>query len=344
MRCLALILPLLAPAAAEEVLLHEERAWRGVVEVASVSREPAQGHGRERQRERVEFVLLTRPPRRTIGRARLPLQMREGRGLYELSVDLREGRGEEALVRKGRGAGRLHPRVGGYVEPGTGRYRLRVQATPRNLVARTTLSGMSQGRFATWRSITARQPFLTSFDVEGTATRHGRLLVGTKTFVDRRAPLPRRVEVTWRIERIDPVVQGRVVNHLGEPVAGLQVLARTTNAERRRQRLPPLLREARTDEEGRFRIGVFWAHWNVEVRGAVREGVVIAGHRVADGAHVRFDDVPELEVRVDAYRLAELPHARLLERHFQGDVGRYLAYVHERVPERRLARALVPRR
>lgn len=337
MRCLILILLLPAAAAPEEILLLEKRAWRGVVEVSAVSRTPADGHGRERQRERLDFVLVTSPPRKTVAWARVPLRMHDGRGDFDLSIDMRQGRDEKIVIRKGRGAGRLHPHVLGYVEPGRRRYGLTIRATPRDLVARTTLSGMGRSGFATWRSVTSRRSFLADLQVQGEVTEEGRVLAGRRTLLDKRAALAREVEITWRIERVDPVVQGRVTDHLDRPVAGLEVLARTTNPARIRKRLPPLLRKGRTDDDGCFRIPVFWAHWGVEVVGRQHEGTVFSGHKT--DAAVRFDDVPRLEIRVDAYDLGALPYARLLGGHFQGDVAAYLAYVRERVPARVLQAA-----
>jgi hypothetical protein len=337
MRCLILILLLAAAAAPEEVLLLEKRAWKGVVEVTSVSREPHGGRGRELQRERLEFVLLTAPPKKSVAWPRVPLQMRDGRGDFDLTIDLKEGQGERAVIRKGRGAGRLHPHVLGYVEPSRKRYGLKIRAVPNDLVAKTTLSGMGRDGFATWRSITARRSFLADLEVKGEVTGDGRMLSGKRAFVDKRAPLARTVEITWRIERVDPVVQGRVTDHRGRPVAGLHVLARTTNPQRIYQRLPPMVREGRTDDDGRFSIPVFWAHWGVEVVGQLQGGTVFEGRRT--DAAVRFDGVPDLDISVAAFDLRALPHARLLNRHFQGDVTRYLEYVRDRVPDTVLERA-----
>ncbi|MHC4135049.1 MAG: hypothetical protein ACYTDU_19550 [Planctomycetota bacterium] len=337
MRCLILILALAAGAAPGDVLLLEERAWKGVVSVSSVSSEPQDGRGRERQRERLEFVLLTAPPKRAVAWPRVPLRMRDGRGDFDLAIDTREGENEKVVIRKGRAAGRLHPHVLGYVEPSRRRYRLTIRAVPNNLVAKTTLSGVGKSGFATWRSVTARRSFLANLQVKGEVTEEGRVLTGKRAFVDKRTALARTVEITWRVERVDPVVEGRVTDHLGRPAAGLSVLARTTNPARIRQRMPPLLRKGRTDDDGHFRIPVFWAHWGVEVVGRQHEGTVFAGHRT--DAAVRFDDVPRLEIRVDAYDLRALPYARLLDGHFQGDVGRYLAYLRERVPEAALEQA-----
>jgi hypothetical protein len=109
-----------------------------------------------------------------------------------------------------------------------------------------------------------------------------------------------------------------------------------------RRRLPPLTREGETDADGRFRIDVFLAHWNVEVLGAVRGPRVIRGRRLPEGASVRFADVPHLDVKLDVYRRAALPRAELLDRHFKGDVKGYFEWIDVRATPRRLAAALAP--
>jgi len=111
MRCLLLILlALTAPArhafAQEDVLLLEERAWKGTIEVTAVSRAPERVKGEERQTERIEFVLVTKPPRRTLARARLPFELQGAKGEWRLAVDTCDGEGEAALKTSGRGAGR----------------------------------------------------------------------------------------------------------------------------------------------------------------------------------------------------------------------------------------------
>jgi hypothetical protein len=336
------LLPVLlaAAAAAQEPLLHEERSWTGVAEVVSVSHAPAPGRGRETQREKIEFRLVTEPPKVTVGRARLPLGMREAKGAWGIEHDMTEGSGAEAVVRKGGGEGRLWPTVEGWVEPERARYRLVVHVAPQTLVAKATLSGMWQGRFTTWRTALDRRPFLAELDVEGETAEDGRVLAGERTFVDRREAYPRDVTIRWRIERVDPVLRGRVLDHLGRPAAGLRIVARTTNPDRRRRRLPPLFKEGTTDAEGRFALEAFWAPWTVEVAGAVRDGVVHEGRRV--DLDLRPDHVPPLDLEARAYRLDALPRPELLVRHFQGDVTAYFEYTRARVPERRLEAALVP--
>jgi len=334
MRLFALCLLLYGPAAAEETLLHEERSWLGTIEVTATSRMPADGKGEEVHTERIEFRLVSMPPRVTIARPRLPMTMREGKGSWSLVADTREGEGRKQIVTKGKGRGRLWPRVQGYVEPETGRYRLIARATPAALVAKATLSGFHEGRFTTWRTTVDRAPFLGSFDVKGRATEDGRVLEGEKTFVDRRARLTRDVTIRWRLERVDPVIRGRVVDPRGQPVAGLDVIARKYNPDRR-----PLVRSAKTDEDGCFSIPVFFSPWTVEVRGAVRDGVVYEGR--LEALRLRPDRVTTLDIELSAYRHAALPRPRLVKGHFQGDLRAYFEWIRARYPERRLEAAKI---
>lgn len=347
MRCLLLILLVLAAPARrafgqEGVLLLEERAWKGVIEITAVSQAPERVKGEERQTERIEFVLVTKPPRRTVAMARLPFALRDVKGEWRLAVDTRDGEGENAVKTKGRGAGRLHARVGGWVEPGSGKYRLGVDASPGRLTAPTTMSGIWKGRFTTWRTVTSRTPFLAGFRAEGKATEQGRVLAGKREFLDRKSKYPRQVEITWRVERLDPVVAGRVTDQHGTPLGGLEVKVWTINPARARKGLPPLAREGETDADGRFRIDVFLAHWNVEVLGAVRGPRVIRGRRLSEGAAVGFADVPFLDVKLDVYRRSALPRGELLDRHFRGDVKGYFEWIAQRASARRLAAALAP--
>ena len=116
-RCLALILALCAalqsaPEQRDSSLLLEERAWRGWVEVSSKSLPPPGGKGTETQAERIDFLITTKPPRRTVGWAKLIFTQRETKGRYELAVDTREGKGKKARATKGGGTGRLHAPFG----------------------------------------------------------------------------------------------------------------------------------------------------------------------------------------------------------------------------------------
>jgi hypothetical protein len=191
------------------------------------------------------------------------------------------------------------------------------------------------------RTAGRRVPFLSGFEMEGASGDEGRLIEGKRTITDRRGGVVREAEVTWRLERLDAAVRGRVVDHLGRPVAGMKVLARYTDATRRSKRLPPLLREGTTGEDGRFRIDAFHGGWTVQLVGQERDGIVLAGRALPDLVQVRFDDVPDLELKTEAYRLERLPRPELFDGHFQGDADAYLSYLRERKPPELLERALV---
>jgi hypothetical protein len=344
LRCLVLIL-LVALASGDDSperdpSLLEPRAWRGVIEVAGRNTGKEITRGEETQRERIEFVLVTEPPRTSVGWPRLPFRMREGRGTYEIHVDVREGADEGALTSRGDASGDLFPRVSGHVEPTTGKYRLALEIQPSSLAVVGTVTTMIDGRFVAHRTAGQRPPFLAGFAEEGDVEEGGRVIRGRRTLEDRRGGVVRQADIAWRLERLDAAVRGRVEDHLGRPVASMKVLARFQNAERLRQRLPPILREGRTDELGHFRIEAFHGAWAVELVGEERMGLLVAGRFADDLVQVRFDDVPDLDLRVAIYRLEALPQTHLLRGHFQGDVGAYLAYIRERVPATVLDRAL----
>ncbi|MHC4223204.1 MAG: hypothetical protein ACYSX0_00700 [Planctomycetota bacterium] len=343
MRPAALLLLLALPALGEVgTRSQEKRAWRGAFEVRSLSREPNDGQGREEQREKVEFVLVSSPPHARVQVPRIPFQLRKCTGSFHLRVDVTEGKGEEAIVTRGGRDGPLYPRVVGVLNPRTGFCGLQVVVTPRQLVTKATLSGIDKGRFQTFRTVLSRTFFLQGLKVEGELTKEGRLLEGERKFVDREGKHPRDVTITWRLERIDPVVAGRVVDHLGRPVPDIEVLARATIPQRVRNRLPPIVKKARTDAHGRFAMDAFWGHWSLDVVGVEREGTVFESRKLRGGVDLRFDDAPEVELTLRAYRLRALPDSRLLKGHFRGDVGAYLDYIRPRVREGRMRHALVP--
>ena len=74
--------------------------------------------------------------------------------------------------------------------------------------------------------------------------------------------------------------------------------------------------------------------------GAERDGRVVSGLGVEEGVRLTREDVPDLDLRTDVYRLEALPWAHLLRRHFRGDVDAYLAHVRARVSPGRLGAAL----
>jgi hypothetical protein len=325
------------PALADDVPLKERRVWRGTVEVRAVGRKPADGEGREIQEERVEFVLVTEPPALALREAPIPFRVPSAEGSYRLNLDLRQGAGEARRVTQGEGVGRLYPRISGHVETGAGRYVLRITVTPATILAKTTLSGIDEGRFQTFRSVAQRRPFLVDFVAKGELQEGGRLLSGSRTLVDRRAGQPRDVTITWRARRMDPLVKGRVTDHLGRPVADLRVRARALG----RKGAPPIVLWGVTGKDGRFEIEAAWGFWNVAVPGAGRDDLLYRGATVEGGAQLRIGDVPDLEVTVQAYVRRLLPEPQLLEGHFRGDVDRYLDHVRARAGEDAMGRALV---
>jgi len=316
--------------------LLEPRAWKGVIEASGRNVGKEITRGEEVQRERIEFLLVTEPPRKSIAWPRLPFRMREGTGPFELSADVREAQGEGAITSKGASAGEIHPAVEGYVEPTTGKFALTVNVAPSVLAVVGSVTAVVDGKLVHYRTAGQRAAFLSGFGMEGDLGEEGRVIRGSRKLEDRRGGVTREAEVTWRIERLDPAVRGRVVDHLGRPVEGMRVLARY----RRSGGLPPLLKEANTDAEGRFRIEAFHGGWMLQVLGEEREGRVIAGVALPDLVQVRFDDVPDLEIRTQIYRLEALPQPRLLRGHFQGDADAFLEYTRARVPAAALERAL----
>ncbi len=343
MRCLVLIL-LLGAASGQapegDPALLEPRAWKGVIEARGRNVGKEITRGEEVQNERIEFLLVTEPPRTTIGWPRLAFKLREGRGSYELSTDVREGDGEGALSSRGAAAGELHPVIEGFVEPTTGKYKLAFDVMPGTIAIVGTVSGVIDGKLVNHRTAGRRSPFLSGFAVEGDLGEEGRVIAGERTITDRRGGVVREAAVTWRLERLDAVVRGRVRDHLGRPVEGMKVLARLVDADRIRKRLPPLVREGKTDADGRFRIDAFHGGWTVQLVGGERGGLVLAGRAVPEVLQIRFDDVPSLDVTTEIYRLDMLPQPHLLGGHFRGDADAYLAHVRERVPRETLDRAL----
>jgi len=325
---LLLLLSLLADPA-------EPRAYRGFLLVRSEARLPAGVPGGETQEERIEFLLVAEGAAR--GEARQKLRMRERSGSYRLSIDLRE----EGTSTKGEGRGELFPEVAGSVDPLTGDIRLSLRVTPQRVLAKTTMAGFEQGRLRTYRSVASRAPLSDAFVAEGRLDAEG-VWGETRTAPDRREKYLRTVETTWRVERIDPILRGVALDQHGAPLAGLRVVARTTDPERVLRRLPPVEREGRTDRRGRFAIDAYLARWEIEVEGALRGEQAIEGREFREGVLLEIDDAPFTEARLSVYRVAALPEARALRGHFKDDLKGYFAYIRERAEPRRLAAALVP--
>jgi len=334
MRFLALLL-LAAPAPAGEVLLQEMRAWRGRISIEARAEPAKSAEGSEVQAEEVEFLVVT-DPRYTAGaRERLQLRLRSSEGKWNLRLDLNEQRGGGDVATRGSGEGSLHFALNGVVDLENRRVLLQTAVKPDRFLARTTLSGMEGKRVATFRTVATRYPFLDGLDVSGELVDDGRAARGERTYVDRHGPYPRTVTLKWSLERLDPVVRGRVVDQNDQAVSGVRVVARTWGSGRM------LAREAETDAEGRFAIPAHFASWGVQIVGREDDGIVVAGLVRPDAVALRLDDVPELEFRVTRYRLRALPRPELLAGHFGGNVDKYMEYIAARHDARVLARARV---
>ncbi|MFQ5846026.1 MAG: carboxypeptidase-like regulatory domain-containing protein, partial [Planctomycetota bacterium] len=312
--------------------------WRGWVEVSARSDAPPRGTGREEHRERLELLLKPLPAQgKDLGRRRLRLE--DGRGTWRLRVRTREPGGSEGdvVATKGAASGRLHAHVAGWIHPASGAFRIEIGVAPASLRVPVDLSGFEDGRLKVFHTVAARKSYLRRFVIEGRLTGERDRLSGERSFVDRSHRLRREVQARWSFERVDPVIRGRVTDAAGRPLAGVLVRARTTTPARVRQGLPPLWREGRTDTLGRFRIGAFPSVWllhvpavSIEAAGRV---LLVDGHVVRQGVRITAQEVPEVEVRLDAYRLAALPHSGRLRTRFGGDVKRYLDWVRARFPE-----------
>jgi hypothetical protein len=321
------LLPLLLSGAA---WADEPRAWRAVFTVASRARPPADGRGGETQTERAEFVLVTRPAR-SKGLA-VPFTFQKGTGSYGLRIDRSEG----AVTTRGDGSGKLFVKATGTLKDG--RYRIVVRVQPERLVTLVTMSGMDRRRFRTFRTSVTRATFLGAFVIEGDLK--GRVIEGRREFEDRKAKFTRDVVIEWRVERVDPVLRGIVVDHLGRPVEGMSLRASSTTPARIAKALPPLVRLGRSGEGGRFSLQAFWATWGLALAPLEKNGVLYLPREVAPWS-IRFDDAPERELVVDAYRWADLPDAHLFEKRFRRDPGMYAAHLRRRADPTLLRRALV---
>ncbi|MDH3592242.1 MAG: DUF4198 domain-containing protein, partial [Planctomycetota bacterium] len=131
------------------------------------------------------------------------------------------------------------------------------------------------------------------------------------------------------------------VDHLGRPLAGVEVLARYQNAARIRQRLPPLLRKAKTDADGRFTIPAHIGFWRVQVLGRFENGALTAGRILSDGATLTREGSPDLAVQLEVYELKKLPRPLLYLKQFQRDGVRYLEHLRKHYSKARLAAALL---
>jgi hypothetical protein len=161
------------------------------------------------------------------------------------------------------------------------------------------------------------------------------VIEGKRTLVDRRGGAVREAEVTWWSASMR---RARSRRGPSAPGRGMKVPARHVDAER--IWAAAALREGKTDAEGRFRIEAFHGAWTVQLVGEEREGLVLAGRVVEGVTQIRFDDVPNPDLKIEIYRLDLLPQPHLLGRHFQGDADAYLAHIRERAPAEVFGRAL----
>jgi hypothetical protein len=341
MRAAALLLLVVAPWAAADhasILLREQRAWKGFIQVRALTKSSETEYGSEEQTERIEIVLVSEPQRRTGAVSRLPLREISVTGSYGLKIDLKEpADGVEGLVsRRGSGEGRLHMKAQGWVDPVKGVYRISAATTPKKITALTSSSGLVNGRLQTFRSVRTRATILARFVASGRLEDKERTIRGTRTYEEGSGQSKRGVSISWELRRVDPVLLGRVVGGDGRPVPGVKVLARTNTPERASKRLPQLVREAVTDRAGRFRIEAFWGTWAIQALGnkvsVHGETRLVAGMQLEKPTVLRFDDAPEIELELDIYRVAALPRIHTLRRSFNDDVDAYLRYWRQRAP------------
>ncbi len=314
--------------------LKESRAWRGTIEVQARSAD-----GGETQTESAVFVVET-SPRRTAGAGhRLKLRMRRASGTWKISLDTKRAKSGRTYVQQGTGSGALRLDVTGELNMLSGAVVLRPRVQSPRFVAKTTLSGTGAGGFGTYRSIASRRSCIGRDWERGTLDADRRRASGEREFNDIAGGVARKVTVRWTLERIDPEVRGRVVDHEGKPVAGLKVVARTIRVAGNRPGTYLVALEAETDKDGRFTMPAKLGTYGVQVN-ARRDGdLIIGGWLRSDAAVLRFDDVPELKITIDRYRLSRLPQPHLLARNFRGDVDRYLEYVRRRNSKARIAAA-----
>jgi len=312
--------------------LREIRAWRGTIEVEARSAD-----GGETQAESAVFVVETSPRRTAGARHRLKLRLRRATGTWNISIDNKRAKGRRAFVQQGSGSGALRLDVTGELDMLSGAVVLRPRVQSPRFVAKTTLSGTGTGGFGTYRSVASRRSCIGRDWERGTLDAERRRASGEREFKDIVGGVARKVTVRWKLERIDPEVRGRVVDHAGKPVAGLKVVARTIRVAGNRPGTYLEALEAETDEDGRFTMPAKLGTYGVQVN-ARRDGdLIIGGWLRSDAAILLFDNVPDLRITIDRYRLSRLPQPHLLARNFRGDVDRYLEYVRRRYSKARIA-------
>ncbi|MHC4957124.1 MAG: hypothetical protein ACYTGN_02030 [Planctomycetota bacterium] len=336
MRFVSMLALCVALASADTPGQPEVRAWKGVVTVVARGTMDRGGKGHERQEERIEFLLLGKPGSRP--KDPLTFKMRESKGGYTLEVELTEGEGARAVTRKGRSMGALYPVIVGDLDPSTGRFGFRVQATPARLTAHATLSGMHEGRFTTFRTPLTRAAFLRDRVFRGTLPKGGRTIHVHESLRDEKGGrVARDVEIDFRLERIEPVLRGVVKDHNGQPLPRVTIRARTSKGAGGRRNF---LRTGETGPDGMFRIPAAWGLWAIEVV-PVQRGPHVYAPRPIGVVELVFDDAPEIVVVADAYWLRALGDFGKLRSHFTGDVKAYLDWTIPRMDPRRVEAARV---
>jgi len=339
------VLLLAAVSAAEDekkpALLAEARGWRGVVELESQLQAGKGDRSEEVQTERAEFFAVTDPRKSAEPEHLLPLLVGRIQGEWAVRLDLREKRSGREVANKGAESGRLNFVFAGTVDARTGAVRLRFGTRGQRFSVKTTLSGMDTDGFATFRSVALRRSLLDGLVEIGALDEGGLRATGEREFEVKRGTFVRKVRIRWSLERLEPEVRGRVVDQHGQPVEGLQVIARTRDTSKEWFESGTLVREAKTGADGKFRVPVEFGTWGVEIPGRVDGGVLTRGWVQPDAAQIRFDNVPDFKVEAIRYVFARLPQRHLLERKFQGDVNRYMAFIERRYSKASLARARV---
>ena len=231
----------------------------------------------------------------------------------------------------------------GRVDASTGNVKLRFGTRGQQFSIKTTLSGMDADGFATFRSVALRRSLLHGLIETGSLDASRLRAKGEREFEVKRGKFARTVRIRWSLERLEPEVRGRVTDQNGEPVEGLQVIARTRDTSKPWHRAGTIVREGKSGKDGRFRVPVEFGAWGVEIPGRVADGILMRGWTRTDAAQIRFDSVPDFDVEVVTYVFARLPQRHLLERKFQGNVNRYMTYIERRYSKASLARLRVPK-
>ncbi|MEE8104786.1 MAG: carboxypeptidase-like regulatory domain-containing protein [Planctomycetota bacterium] len=324
-------------AESDSPLFQQARAWRGKIEVRVTSDEPARGSGRETQVEIAEFTLVTKPGEWAVRHPRLRMSLIHMQASFEWRIQQKqEADGVDGMAAiKGGMKRRMHVAVDGWVDPVHGRYALRARVSPSEFAIRVTRSGVVGGRLEIFRTVLTRQAQMGRFSEVGTLDDDGRGVTGSRSFVQYVSCRDRTVYITWSLERLDPVVRGRVVDTDGRPVKGVAVRATAPGGR------GMMVRSGETDDDGQFEIPCvtgFWRVFTIGRREEHKDGAMLLAGTHLDPVSVQFDDVPTLDVTVTRYRLRKLPRPDLLRR-FAGDVDKYLAHLRERAPEVVLSRA-----